>query len=243
MGDAMKSKFAEDGSLNTLVGNESLHLDEALLEKILEVPREGTRSLVGKSYTRQFVKECSKLPDMCLAGVQKKLMKGEYKLLSEFINKVLFPRTKKRTGATTDLFLMKSLCKFEPVNLPALMLEHMNKTNIEHKGKHGMGYGESKTTEPDVSVGNGTKSTEARIGGVIVLVSNKDAEIALLKAQLLKALTEGPSIEAVKELRLQNAALLTQNAALQEKLNKDNDEANARLTLVIKSLSHQPPSI
>ncbi|KAH0773734.1 hypothetical protein KY290_010871 [Solanum tuberosum] len=75
-----------------------------------------------------------------------------------------------------------------------------------------------------------------------VLVSNKDAEIALLKAQLLKAQTEGPGTEAVKVLRLQNAALLTQNVALQEKLIKDNDEANARLTLVIKSLSHQLPS-
>ncbi|KAH0685487.1 hypothetical protein KY290_016965 [Solanum tuberosum] len=79
--------FAEDGSLNTLVGDESLHLDEELLGKILEVPREGTRSVVGKFFSKQFVKECSKIPDMHRGGVQKKLMKGEYQLLLKFFNK------------------------------------------------------------------------------------------------------------------------------------------------------------
>lgn len=36
---------------------------------------------------------------------------------------------------------MESLCKFEAINLPALMLEHVHKTVIERKGKHQMGYG------------------------------------------------------------------------------------------------------
>ncbi|KAH0742997.1 hypothetical protein KY290_030990 [Solanum tuberosum] len=67
-------------------------------------------------------------------------------------------------------------------------------------------------------------------------------ELEEMTAQLLKAQIEGPGTEAVKELRLQNTALLAHNATLQEKAIKDNDEANARLTLVIKSLSHQPPS-
>ncbi|KAH0737966.1 hypothetical protein KY290_036671 [Solanum tuberosum] len=40
-------EFAEDGSINTRVGEKSLHLDEDLLGQILEVPREGIRSLVG----------------------------------------------------------------------------------------------------------------------------------------------------------------------------------------------------
>ncbi|KAK4733461.1 hypothetical protein R3W88_007722 [Solanum pinnatisectum] len=134
--------FAEDGSLNTLVGDESLHLDEELLGKILEVPREGTRSVVGKLCSKQFVNECSKIPDMHHAGVQKKLMKGEYQLLFEFVNKVLLPRTEKHTVASvTDLFVMEALCKFEPLNLSALMLEHKHKNVVEHKGRHGMGYG------------------------------------------------------------------------------------------------------
>ena len=36
---------------------------------------------------------------------------------------------------------MELLCKFEPLNLPGIMLEHMYKTVIERKGIHGMGYG------------------------------------------------------------------------------------------------------
>ncbi|KAK4737155.1 hypothetical protein R3W88_000852 [Solanum pinnatisectum] len=41
------------------------------------------------------------------------------------------------------------------------------------------------------------------------LVGKKDAEMALLKAQLAKAQTEGPGTEEVKELRVKNAALLS----------------------------------
>ena len=36
---------------------------------------------------------------------------------------------------------MESLCKFDLIHFPALILEHMYKTVVEHKGKHGMGYG------------------------------------------------------------------------------------------------------
>ncbi|KAG5624939.1 hypothetical protein H5410_010157 [Solanum commersonii] len=88
-------KFEEDGSINTRVGDKSLHLTEDLLGKILEVPREGTRSVVGKTYIVEFVKECSKIPNTRRAGTQKKLMKGEYQLLFEYVNKVLLPRTEK----------------------------------------------------------------------------------------------------------------------------------------------------
>ncbi|KAH0687849.1 hypothetical protein KY290_019506 [Solanum tuberosum] len=73
-------------------------------------------------------------------------------------------------------------------------------------------------------------------------VTNKDAEIALLKAELLKAQTEGPGTEEVKELKKQNEELLAKIAALQEKMIRDNDAANSRLTLVINSLSHKPLS-
>ncbi|KAG5584878.1 hypothetical protein H5410_045312 [Solanum commersonii] len=79
--------FAKDESLNTLVSNKRLHLDEEIMGKIMEVPREGTRSVVGKLCSKQFVMECSKLPDKHRTNVQKKLIKGEYQLLFEFVNK------------------------------------------------------------------------------------------------------------------------------------------------------------
>ncbi|KAG5611590.1 hypothetical protein H5410_022871, partial [Solanum commersonii] len=77
----------EDGSINTRVGDTNLHLIEDLLGQILEVPREGTRSVIRKTCTAEFVKECSKIPNTRRVGIQKKLMKGEYKLLFEFVNK------------------------------------------------------------------------------------------------------------------------------------------------------------
>ena len=68
-------------------------------------------------------------------------MKSEYHLVIEFINKVLLPRTEKRTVATAaDLFVMEMLCTFEALNLPGLMLEHIHKTVIKRKGVDGMGY-------------------------------------------------------------------------------------------------------
>ncbi|KAG5572182.1 hypothetical protein H5410_061948 [Solanum commersonii] len=103
-------------------------MHEEMLGQILEVSKEGIRSVVGNSCTKEFVKEFSKLPDMRRAGVQKKLMKGEYQLLFEFFNKVLLPRTEKYTiTSATDLFIMESLYKFEPL---ALMMEDMYKSLI-----------------------------------------------------------------------------------------------------------------
>ena len=62
-------------------------------------------------------------------------------MVFEFINKVLLPRTEKRTLATAaHYFVMEMLCSFEALNLPGLMLEHIYKTVIESKGVHGMGY-------------------------------------------------------------------------------------------------------
>ena len=95
--------------------------------------------MVGKTCFVEFVEVCYKVPTTRHVGLIKKLMKSEYQLVFEFVNKVLLPRTEKRTSATSsDLFLMESLCKFEPLDLPAPMLEHMYKTIIERKGIHGM---------------------------------------------------------------------------------------------------------
>lgn len=67
-------------------------------------------------------------------------------------------------------------------------------------------------------------------------LSGKDDEIAILKAELLTAQTEGPGTSVVQALKRENAELRAKVIALQEK-----DAANDRLTLIIQSLSHQPP--
>ena len=105
------------------------------------MPREGTRSVLGRTCSSEFAAVISKTPTTKVAEIYKKIMKSEYQLVFEFINEVLLPRTEKRTVATiADLFVMEMLCSFEDLNLPGLMLEHIHKTIIERKDVHGMGY-------------------------------------------------------------------------------------------------------
>ena len=73
-------------------------------------------------------------------------------------------------------------------------------------------------------------------------LSGKEAEIAILKAELLTAHNEGPGSSVVQALERENAELKEKIIALHEKDIRDNDAANARLTLIIQSLSHPPPS-
>ena len=135
-------QFKDDGSILTRVNNIVVCLDKGVLSKILRVPREGTRSVLGRTCSSEFAAVISKTPTTKVAGIYKKIMKSEYQLVFEFINKVLLPRTEKRTVATSaDFFLMEMLCNFEALNLPGLMLEHINKIVIERNGVHGMSYG------------------------------------------------------------------------------------------------------
>ncbi|KAG5596203.1 hypothetical protein H5410_037435 [Solanum commersonii] len=134
--------FIEDGILNTRVGDRILHLNEERLGEILNVPKEENRSVVGKLCSKGFPKKCGKLTKLNCVGISKKLLKRDYQLLFEFFNKVLLPRSEKRTVASApDLVVKEVLITFEHLNLPALMLEHMYKTVITQKGKHSMGYG------------------------------------------------------------------------------------------------------
>ena len=75
-----------------------------------------------------------------------------------------------------------------------------------------------------------------------VRLNSKEAEIVVLKAELLTAQSEGPGSSVVQALEKENNELKANITALQEKAIKDNDAANARLTLVIQSLSQTPPS-
>ncbi|KAH0722612.1 hypothetical protein KY290_005261 [Solanum tuberosum] len=212
-------EFAEDGSIKSRVGDKILHLDEDQLGQILEVPREGIRSLVRNSCTTEF--------------------------------------TEKWTAASAvDLFIMESLCKFEPIDLPALMMEHMYRSVIEHKGKHGMGYGYFLTKvvhHLNIPVGTGEISTAkksftlttlvececiegktgplSKISQLVMEQNQLKHELDEMTVRLLKAQTERPGTAEINELRKKNNMLLAQKAALQEKIIKNNDVANARLTL------------
>lgn len=62
-------------------------------------------------------------------------------MVFEFINKVLLPKSEKRTiTSSIDLFLIECLSKFELMSLPALMIKHMHKVVQEKEERHGMPY-------------------------------------------------------------------------------------------------------
>lgn len=117
-----------DGSLTTKEGERKLCLNEDVLSEVLKVLREGIRSVIGKTYSKNIMEICGKMPNLNTFGIPKKFLKGGYQLLFEFVNKVLLSHSKKRTVATiTDLFLIENLSKFEPINLPVIILEHIKK--------------------------------------------------------------------------------------------------------------------
>ncbi|KAG5591502.1 hypothetical protein H5410_042016 [Solanum commersonii] len=145
---------------------------------------------------------------------------------------------------TTRVGDKKSLCKFDPIDLPTLMLEHMYKIVVEHKVKHDMEYYYLLTKvfhHMNIPVGAGKIRTAKQSFTLSTLV-----ECKCIKGKgnpLSKAQTEGLASAEVRELRKQNEVLFAKIAALQDKAIKDNDEANIRLTLIIKSPSHQPHSL
>jgi len=117
-------------------------LKEERLGEILGVPIEGIMLVAGQLCSKSFVQECGKLPKLNCVGIPKKLMNGEYQLIFEFVNKVLLPRSEKKTIVfAVDMYLMEALCKFDAINLPTIMLEHIHNTVRVNNGKHDMGYG------------------------------------------------------------------------------------------------------
>ncbi|KAK4362537.1 hypothetical protein RND71_017778 [Anisodus tanguticus] len=82
--------------------------------------------------------------------VFKKQVKPEFQLLFELVNNVLLPRFERRSMTTVpDMFLMKNLASFTPVNLPSLIMKHMLKIMSVKDGKHGLCYGFILTKHQD----------------------------------------------------------------------------------------------
>ena len=77
------------------MNNVAISLNEEVLGKILRVPTEGTRSVLGKTCFSEFASMISKTPTTKVAGIYKKIMNSEYQLVFEFVNKVVLPRKKR----------------------------------------------------------------------------------------------------------------------------------------------------
>lgn len=85
---------------------------------------------------------------------------SEFHFVFEFINKVLLPRSTKKTIASiVNLFQIECLSKFELISLFALMIEHMKKVIYEKEEKHGMPNGYCLNKVFDHYGISGTKGT------------------------------------------------------------------------------------
>lgn len=97
--------------------------------------------MVDKSPSKGFLEEAGKLKNLNPAAIFKKLLKGQYQLYFEFVNKAFLPRTEKRTVATmVYLYLMEKLSVMVKINLPTLIMEHITKVFKIAEGKHGLSY-------------------------------------------------------------------------------------------------------
>ena len=74
-----------------------------------------------------------------------------------------------------------------------------------------------KSQEKNGSIHEGEDQLKHEVEELTMRLSGKDAEIAILKAELLTSQTEGPGTAVVQALERENAELRTKVIALQEK--------------------------
>lgn len=125
----------------TSVGDISFLVDEVVLGTTLKVDRKGVNTVIGRSPTKNFIQVSCKVQNLNASAIVKKLLKGQYQLYFEFVNKVFLQRTEKRTIATTaDLYLMEAIIILEDINLLVLMMEHMTKVLTMRERRHRLAY-------------------------------------------------------------------------------------------------------
>lgn len=134
--------MTDNDFITSRVNGVDIYLDEQTLGKILGIPTDGIKTVTGQSTSREFLEHIRKLKHPNTTKILKKQLTGLYQFVLEMVNKVFLPRTENRSIAgTSDLFLMEALSTLHPVNLPAIMLDHMKKILSVKDGRHGLAYG------------------------------------------------------------------------------------------------------
>ncbi|XP_070005419.1 uncharacterized protein [Nicotiana sylvestris] len=125
-----------------LVNMVDIVMDSALLGLILGVSAEGLSSAQG-TCTSNFRNAIVKDKEIRhREQVHKKSLLPVYQLLFEMVNKVLLHRAKRIFVASkADLFLMEALDNFTTINLPAIMIKHMQNIENLKDGNLGLPYG------------------------------------------------------------------------------------------------------
>ncbi|XP_009777582.1 uncharacterized protein [Nicotiana sylvestris] len=137
------SLFTVEGDhICVLVNAVDIVLDASALGKVLQISCEGISSVKGScsaNFRRTIMKEQAIQQG---ERVHKKALLPEYQLLFELINKVFLPRPERRSIASkSDLVLIEALDEFVPINMQAIMIEHMQKVANFKGGNYGLPYG------------------------------------------------------------------------------------------------------
>lgn len=103
-----KMELLSDEGVRTTIKEVKIFLDEETPGITMGVLVKGIRSIEAYKPSCEFTKHAIKRGDIKRAGLSEKFLKGEYQLSSEFMNKVLLPRTKKTFIAFVTYFSWKS---------------------------------------------------------------------------------------------------------------------------------------
>ncbi|KAF3648878.1 hypothetical protein FXO37_19235 [Capsicum annuum] len=117
-------------------------LDEERLCKIFSVPTIDIKFIKREKKFAEFLFLCSVVETFNTQNFNKRVLKGELQLLLELVIGEVFPRSD--TGSTLtdfDLFLMETLFKLKKVNLPAIVIVHINTVINAKARRHALPYG------------------------------------------------------------------------------------------------------
>nr|XP_016495203.1 PREDICTED: uncharacterized protein LOC107814294 [Nicotiana tabacum] len=156
--------------------------------------------------------------------VHKKTLLPVYHMLFEMVNKVLLPRAERRSiTSKVDLVLMKALDGFTTINLPGIMIEHMQKVADFKDGNHGLPYGFLLTKVFEffkVPLGQAKVGTKKQTFSKTTLEEceciDKDGGVGstCTISQLINA--QNSATEEIQKLKARNAILESQLSQLQE---------------------------
>lgn len=205
----------DEKTLCLKVNGNDFVLDEDTLGEILEVPTDGLGTVEGTA-SSAFKKLIVKREDT-LSGerVYKKALKPKYQLMFEMVNKVLLPRSERRSiTSIADLVLIEALASYTSTSLPRLMIEHMMKVANFEDGNHDLLYGFllTKVFEHfDVPLGKATMEITKQMFTMRTL---EECECLLKKGGVGNNSTISQLIEAQESATAEIKRLQAKNATL-----------------------------
>ncbi|XP_019256478.1 PREDICTED: uncharacterized protein LOC109234892 [Nicotiana attenuata] len=228
----------DDDHICMMVNGVDFVMDFAVLGSILNVPAKGL-SIVQGSCTPNFRNAIVK--DKAVQQgerVHKKALLSVYQLLFEMVNKVFLPHAERRSMASIAyLVLIEALDGFTTINLPGIMIEHMQKVAEFKDGNHGMPYGFLLTKVFElfkVPLGQAKNNATEEIRKLKARNVILDGQLSQLQEALGSSSSQSSEVARMTK---ENVELKKQVEDLKEKLLNEQMSANDRMDLVLQTLA------